>query len=204
MKVISKEKSDDPKQKDAYLIKLENEEEFLITDEDYFSKQIYGMDDIEPAVLMAFSRNLLVKKAKAYAIKFVILKIRSSGEVRSKLASQGFAEDVIESTIAYLLESNYLNDENYARAYSSHLLKTKRLSMNQIKYELKRKGISSETIEDLFAESETSDVDTARDAFQRKYKNFDYSDVKQKTKAQHFLMSKGFSYDIIKQVITDD
>jgi len=200
LKIILKEKSEDTKNRNSYLIKLENEEEFFISDEDYFSNQIYGMDEIEPSVLLNLSRNLIIKKAKSYAIKFVMLKIRSSGEVRTKLSQQGYDEEVIEATLEYLVESNYINDENFARVYSNHLIKTKRLSQNQIKYELKRKGIDLELVEDILSDDSISDISTAQNAFRKKYKNFDFSDVKMKAKAQNFLMSKGFSYDIIKQV----
>ncbi|MEI6131589.1 MAG: regulatory protein RecX [Bacillota bacterium] len=204
MKIIFKGKPDDDKIKNIFLIRLKNEEEFLISDEDYFSNGVYELDFIDEKKLRELSINLLVKKAKAIAIKFVILKIRSTGEVKTKLASLGYSEDIIHSTIEYLLESNYVNDENYARAYSNHLFKTKRLSTNQVKYELKRKGVDTEIIDSVLGDQELSDLEVAKSAFQKKYRNFDNSDKKQKAKAQNFLMSKGFSYDIIKQVFEDE
>ena len=203
MKIISKDKSSEATQKNCYLIKLENEEEFFISDEDYFSKQIYAIDEVEPSFLKVLSENVILKKAKGYAIKYLLLKIRSSGEVIKKLSLLGFDRTISDKTIDYLNQNGYLDDTKFAQVFSNHLLKTKMVAKKQLEYELKSKGVAREIIFDVLEKIPTSDNETAKRLLNKKFKNIDPENSKQKAKISNYLMSKGFSFDVIKEVINE-
>ena len=204
MKIINKVISEDSKRKNSYLVELENGQEFLICDEDYFSEQIYASEDIDPSVLKRLSEKLLVKNALGYAIKFLILKTRSIGEMKKRLMSQGYEEGIIEKAIDYLVENNYLNDQVFAEAFSRHLSKSKKLSRKQIVYELKHKGVSEEVINDTVENNTSSDIDNAKEIILRKFKTYNLEDLKLKSKISKYLMGKGYSYDIIREVLRID
>lgn len=203
MKILSKQKSNDPKQRNSYLIRLENDEEFVISDEDYFSGLVYSLEEIDIALIKNFADNLLFKKAKEYAVKFLAYRVRSSGELRQKLAQQGFSEDIIEKAIDYSKENGYMDDERFAELYSNQLANSKMYARKLIKYELRKKGVSDESIEAVFENSTVTDEDVARRIIDKKFKRIDMSDRKQMAKMQNFFMSKGFSYDIIANVLND-
>ena len=77
-------------------------------------------------------------KAQAYCA----YQERSQQEVRDKLYEWGLWKDAVESIIAELITSNFINEERFAKAYAGGKFRVKKWGRVKIRIELKRKGLT--------------------------------------------------------------
>jgi regulatory protein len=63
-----------------------------------------------------------------------------------------------------------------------------------------QKGLSEELIADALPALKASELDTARDVWQRKFGMLP-QDAKEKAKQMRFLQSRGFGFDVILKVL---
>ena len=141
------------------------------------------------------------------------IRYRSEKEIRDYLKNLSFkrklkerdelSEVVIEALIEKLKKRDLVNDLRFAREWTDARRKSRKKGINAIKAELFQKGIAREIIEEVLnAESEISEEFLAIQALEKKlplWRNIPEMEYKQK--ALRFLMGKGFSYDLAKQVV---
>lgn len=137
---------------------------------------------------------------------------RSEKEVRDYLRQFSFkrkindkdelSELVIEALITKLKQRDLINDTRFATDWVESRGKSRGLQV--LKSELYQKGIDREVIEEVLSD-QSSDVNqeaVAEQALGKKMKSFSNLDDKTfKRKATEFLLRRGFSYDIAKQVV---
>jgi len=121
------------------------------------------------------------------------------GEEKEKL------DIMIAAIVGNLKEHKFINDEEFARIWISQRTKIKPRSLRIIKRELIEKGIDKEKIDELLADSENevpSDFQMAFSLAQKRAKRY-IGLPKQEffEKMGRYLASRGFNYDIIKEVI---
>ena len=134
------------------------------------------------------------------SLRFLSFRPRSQKEILDYLNKKKVSEEVIKKIIKKLLEYKFLDDEQFAIWWVEQRTKLKPRAWRVIKNELKQKGISEELINNQ--QLSISDFQMAFSLAQkrlRKYKKLSKQEFFQKM--GRYLASKGFSYDIIKQVI---
>ena len=102
-------------------------------------------------------------------------------------------------------EQGYINDEEFARAWSQSRQRTKKLSKRVIADELRGKGVSSEIIELVTAEID-QDVEyaIALDLATRKYRPIAHLDSEIIRRRVHgALARRGFSMSVINAVMRE-
>ena len=135
-----------------------------------------------------------MKEALKKAGHFIKFRPRSSGEVREKLKSQGFSQVIIRKTLEYLMETEIINDESFAKAWVSERANSKFFGKSKIKSELSRKGIAPDIMEkalnDVFQDLDEGDqvLQFLNNKFKKGYRNLD------KRKLMALLLRNGFSY----------
>ena len=86
-----------------------------------------------------------------YAIGALARRMRSVAELkrllRQRLAGDGNAEAMVEAVIQRLREQKYLNDAQYAAAYSSYRQSNEKFGRMRVVTDLKAKGVHGEVIE---------------------------------------------------------
>lgn len=144
------------------------------------------------------------------ALRFLSFRPRSekeiidylSGGARSRSARKKVSDETIKKIVNKLKESNFLNDMEFARWWIEQRTLIKPRAWRVIKIELKQKGISSETIEELnvnLESEEKNDLTSAIKLAQKRlprYKNLSRQETYQKL--GRFLASKGFDWETIK------
>ena len=141
-------------------------------------------------------------KANDQALRFLSYRQRSKKEIIDKLKKKGFSEDIIENTLVYLKEYNLINDLEFAKSFANDKINLNKFGPERIKYELYRKGVSPEIIEEVLAEDE--EYDRALKLAKKKlpsYKN-DNRDAKYR-KLGGFLQRKGYSYECISKILRE-
>ena len=108
-----------------------------------------------------------------YAIAALGRRMRSVAELKRLLrrrVSEDSGEQMIERVVARLKEHKYLNDADYASAYSSFRRDNEKFGKMRVISELKARGVHGDVIEQAVgaAYSETNEEQLARDFLRRK------------------------------------
>ena len=91
------------------------------------------------------SQYELSDRAKLAALRLLSHRPRSVKELTDRL-TQRFPDHVVESTVASLLETSLLDDEAFARWWTSSRTGARPMSAAMISAELKKKGLDSDVI----------------------------------------------------------
>ena len=158
--------------------------------------------------------DYLVKENQKYFIKqkaytYLGKRLHSVYELKTKLRQKKYDKDLIQSAIEDLQKADILDDMRFAEMYSDEKLRLKLWGKTKLKSELMKKGISSAIIasvlEDKFPDA-SEEIDNASLLVQKKYnqlKNRNMEHQKLVKRLYAFLISKGYSYDVSRQAITE-
>jgi regulatory protein len=153
--------------------------------------------------------SFLIEQNKLFHIKqkaFRLLGRRqhSTSELRTKLWQKDYDKSLIESVINDLNENGYLNDEDFIREFVAAKYKFKNWSSKRIKSELIKRGIAEKNIAPILSKMNISaDVENAMIQAKKKYESLSKRKLEPKelrNKLAAFLFSKGFDYELIKDV----
>lgn len=143
------------------------------------------------------------EKCKDYACRLLKYRSRSEKEIEDQLKRKKFSESEIRETIAWLKEKGYLNDERFAREWLESR-KRRGYSEKYIRLELKQKGIS-EQLSNLDLNNQEqflSDREVAEKLVEKKMKQYrNLEPVKVKQRIQNLLLRRGFSWEIIEEIL---
>jgi len=148
---------------------------------------------------------------RARALQYLARREYSRAELRGKLLpyagtdgefGQPQPEDPRPEDIDALLDDltarGWLSD---ARAATQLLhAKRSRFGTQRIAQELRRKGIAEELIGDVLPGLKQTELDAARNVWQKKFGALPQDD-KEKARQVRFLQSRGFGFDVIFQVL---
>ena len=110
-----------------------------------------------------------------------------------------FNNDSISRVIDFLTEYNLIDDKAYVKSYINDKSRINNWSKGKIRYKLKSKFIDDSLIDTYLDEiSYDEEYEKAYDAGLNKKES-----VNDKNKVYRFLASRGFSYDIISDVLGD-
>lgn len=144
-----------------------------------------------------------IAKAFNKALHFLSYQMRSEYEVKKKLLDAGHGEAVVLEAIRKLENLGFLNDATYSKA----LLETKKRTMKKgpraIRQDLKKKGIDK-SLQDEVLESFTYEeqLDIAMQLAEKEVRAGNRKTPTQvKQKIQDVLMRKGYSFNIVSDVL---
>jgi regulatory protein len=153
--------------------------------------------------------SLLIEQNKLFHIKqkaFRLLgrRLHAASELRRKLWNKDYEQKLIDLVIEDLQKNGYLDDIEFIRAFVAEKIKTKNWSNKKIKGELFKRGIASKLIDEMFSEGQTeSDLESAMKLAKKKYevlmkRNLEPKELRNKLST--YLFSRGFDYDLIKEI----
>lgn len=152
---------------------------------------------------MARSRDL--NSGRNYLFRLIKFRIRSEKELKDKLKSRQYDGPTIEELIAYFKRLGYVNDKEFARSWIDYRL-SKPLALRAIEAELKQKGIGREIINELISEKKgtLNEFEIARELAKTRLKKIRCRKDKEdkiRQKLYYYLSRRGFSSDIVSEVI---
>jgi len=153
--------------------------------------------------------SFLIEQNKLFHIRqraFRLLGRRqhASFELSRKLWNKDYEQKLIDEVIEELQKKGYLDDKEFIRAFVAEKSKTKNWSTKKIKSELLKRGIDSKLIDRMLnGQTVESDFENAMKLANKKYevllkRNLEAKELRNKLSA--FLFSKGFDYELIKEV----
>lgn len=142
-------------------------------------------------------------RCKNSALRVVEKTYKTEKEMKDKLLQKGYEGIIIEKTIDFLKEYNFLNDEKYSLMYAKDRSKTQ--GKNKIKYSLMQKGVDKDTIEStLELVNGDVEIEAAYNLAAKKYRilsSRESDKYKLNQKITRFLLGKGYDYGLIKDVM---
>ncbi len=185
-----------------YSIFIDNEFAFGIDEIDLLYYKLKENEPLDNEKYEYILNKLLLKRAKDKALKYLGYKMRSKNQVIKKLQEYEFPPNVINKVIRVLEKYNYINDEDFAKAFIKDKLNLKGHGVFKISYDLKMLGVDEEIFKKyLYNEEFINEEKKAKDLLLKKLgnKNIEDLDYKEKQKIYAYLARRGFSYDSIKK-----
>ena len=144
----------------------------------------------------------LFKKAKAHAFRFLSYRDRSHWELTQFLKKKEYSHPMIQQTLDYLTELNYINDQRFALQWSQFKINKNKIGRSRLYMELSGKGIGKAIIEKTLNAiyKDNPEKDLAEQCARKKWVSLKgVEKEKKKQRLVQCLQRRGFSSDIIYQ-----
>ena len=143
---------------------------------------------------MSFIQPEILAKAQHYCA----YQERCHQEVKNKLYELGCNTDTVNEVMVRLIETNFLNEERFAKAFAGGKFRTKKWGRLKIKRELTARKISDYCIKAAMKEIDDKDYwECLVQLIEKKLPT--KSDWKDQQKIITCLMSRRFELDLIKE-----
>lgn len=129
-------------------------------------------------------------------LRYITKSMKTTGEIEDYLKKHSFNDIVINNILSKLNEYKYVNDELYCKSYIDFY--KKKYGKNKIKQNLLLKKIDEEIINMYLNFDDEISIENIKKEIAKQSKNKEL-DLKLKQKIIRNLISKGYSYDLIKQ-----
>ena len=133
------------------------------------------------------------------ALKLLSRRDYSRSEFISKLTSAEFGKDDVEAAAEWCQEQGFLNETRFAESASRRL--GAKFGSKRVAQTLRQKGVAEDQVSAAVLALNESEQDRARALWARKFGKVAES-ADEKSKQIRYLQSRGFSFAIIKLVIS--
>lgn len=150
--------------------------------------------------------NEIIKKGELQksfdkTLNFAMRRPRSEKEIKDYFRRKEIDNSLHQNILDRLIRLDLLDDLKFAKWWVEQRLLFKNKSKKDITFELRQKGIDSQTIKNVLDDSEIDEVKIAKELIAKKiYKWSKYEDKIKKQKISQYLAGKGFNWEIINTV----
>jgi regulatory protein len=145
-----------------------------------------------------------LSRAKQLAYRLLTYRSRTSHELRDYLQRRGHTVAVIDEVMRQLEAERYIDDRRFARDWARYRLQGKPLGRRRLFWELQRRGIARELLEEVLREVyvEFDEVALAEQAARKRLGSRDLTHTaREYQRFVRYLMSLGFDADTISVVL---
>ena len=199
MKILKYEKE----KKNNYNIYLDNGEVITLNENVITENELLLKKEIDNRLYSKLNIDNKIYELYESAIKYIGIRLRSIKEIKEYLIKKENDVEIINRVCNKLLESNYLDDERFTKAYIKDKLNFTTMGDYKIRKELERFGIDSTIIEDNISNIDNSLLETKMKKIIEKdiRTNKKYSGVNLKNKIYNHLLSQGYSQSKVINII---
>jgi regulatory protein len=143
-----------------------------------------------------------IEKAKQNALRYVSVRPRSVYELQTHLQRKSFEENVIDTVVEFLLGLELLDDTAFANYWIDQRETFRPRSRFALGQELRQKGISREVIDNVL--EDVDELAAARRVVDKRSDRWaNLPEDAYREKMAGFLQRRGFSYEIIREVLEE-
>lgn len=184
-----------------YVLHLSNDETLSLKESVFVRHNLYKGKEIDEDQIAA----IVFDGERQDGIDFALKKLtnrKTENEIRTLLSSENFGEEIIDEVVNYLSEYGFIDDEAFALLFCRDKRNINGYGPVKIAYILRQKGIDDATITHGLEEY-TAEIEQAKIAsiVEKKYLR-DGILQKEREKIIRFLLSRGFHYNEIKEVLS--
>ena len=149
-------------------------------------------------------KNWSLEEARGKLETYCSYQERCVWELRRKLFEKGIQGPAVETILAELEASGFVDEERFARSYARGKFRIKRWGKGRISQELKLRQISSALIQLGLSEIDGEEyfATIEREAEKKWEKTKEKDAYKKKYLVTQYLMSKGFEQDLIQEALS--
>ncbi len=150
-------------------------------------------------------KSFTFEEIKQKMVNYCVYQDRCHSEVEQKMRDFLLIPEAKDEIMLYLLKENYLNEERFTRSYIRGKFYIKSWGKTKIKSHLKFKGVSEKLINKCFDEIDDGDYrKTIQKIWEQYYsKQKMLKEYQKKSKTIKYLLSKGFEYEEVLNVLND-
>lgn len=191
----------DKRNKGRYLVYVDSQYSFSVSEDDYLSLNLYEKKEITDAEIDYIKNTVNFREAKSAAIRYLSLKLRCEREVRRKLQEEGYDAEIIDNSVEELKSIGYINDRMYAQKFVFDRSKLKPKAKKLIKFELLSKRIEETIIDEVLDDWQVDEFSIAEGLARRKFGKYNLGDEKVVKKIFSFLHHRGYSFELIEKLV---
>jgi len=142
---------------------------------------------------------------KQRAFRLLGRRQHSTLELKQKLSQKNREPKLINEVLNELITGGYIDDKKFASVFVEEKLRSKHWGDKKLKSELIKKGIDAGTITEVLKHHittenklQSAELLAVKKLDRLKHRKFDLQTLRKKVAA--FLMTKGYDYEIIKEV----
>ena len=143
---------------------------------------------------------------KQKMVNYCVYQDRCHAEVEQKMRDFLLIPEAKDEIFLYLIKENYLNEERFTRSYIRGKFYIKHWGRNKIRINLKQKGITEKLINNCMDEIDDSDYTKTATRLAQNYflTQKGLKEYQKKSKTIRHLLSKGYEYDVLLEVLGDE
>jgi regulatory protein len=138
---------------------------------------------------------------RARALALLARREYSRAELARRLAHHAETEAELDELLDALEQKRQLSDTRYAEARTRTM--SRKYGAARILHELKSKGIEGELAQRVVSETSVTEVERARVAWRKRFRA-PGGTREERARQARFLQSRGFSFDVIREVLKDE
>ena len=187
-----------------FTVELSNGEGLRLRSETVASRGLNVGDVVDTAAILVWQCDESNRRAVETGLNFVSYRPRSSKEVADHLRKKSFDVSARDHAIGRLQELGYLDDAAFARFWVESRDTHRPRGRMALAWELRQKGVAEAVIEDALARFGSDETTLAREAARKRATTLKTADsYKFRQQLGAFLARRGFSYDVIEEVVDD-
>ena len=142
----------------------------------------------------------IVHRAKQQAYRFLAYRSQTSSELRDRLQRRGYTAAIIDEVLRQLVSDGYIDDRKVALDWARYRLQAKALGRRRLAWELQRRGVPSELVEEILREV-YRDLDEVTLAERAALKRLGSKELprspRERQRYARYLFSLGFEADTV-------
>ncbi|MDP4622990.1 MAG: recombination regulator RecX [Hydrogenophaga sp.] len=147
----------------------------------------------QPRSGLGFGRSL-----KGRALQLLSQREHSRAELERKLAAHETTPGELAQALDDLQARDFINDGRAIESVINH--RASKLGAARLKQELAAKGLGGEAVAQALAALKDSELDRAREVWQKKFGE-PAQDPRERAKQARFLLTRGFTADVVSRVL---
>lgn len=172
--------------------------------ENFMKLQLKVNQELTQAEINEIIKKAELSKSFEKTLRFTMTRPRSLKEIKDYFRRKEIDSSLHQSIIDKLIKLELIDDLKFAEWWVRQRLEFKHKSKKDITFELRQKGIDSNIIKNVLDDSEIDEVKIASELIAKKlYKWQKYEEDIRRQKISQYLAGKGFSWDVIKSVVSD-
>lgn len=182
-----------------YSVFLDGKFSFGLSEEALLESGLHVGKELSALEVKSLKETAGLDKLYGAALRFSVMRLRSRWEIESYLHRKDAAPEQSDPIIQRLEKAGLVDDQKFAKAWVDNRRLLKPTSRRKLRLELQQKRVSTDIIDQVLIEDETTEDDTLKQLIAKK--RGQYPD---KTKLMQYLARQGFGYDDIKQAINQE
>ena len=183
-----------------YLVMLEEDIRFPLYAKELDSFQLQENGQIRDSDLEKIMEEILPKRAKMCAMHYLQSMDRTEYQLRKKLSSLFYPEEIVQAAVDYVKQYHYIDDLRYAVNYMEYRKENK--SLRCMEQELYQKGIPQEVVRQASEQVSMPDEEKQiRQWLVKRHYSGPRAERSEKERMYRFLAGKGYSLSSIQRVL---